>query len=102
MKNLLAFTAFLAAGYLVGCRRARKAGPISQMCIEVEVDTSQAISALKHLQAYALKATVALTEADELASQLKQKHEHSIVFESSDLLGRINLETDRLGRVCGQ
>ena len=55
MKNLLAFTAFLAAGFLLGSRRARKAGPIGQICMEIKVDTAQAVAALKELQAQATK-----------------------------------------------
>lgn len=55
MKNLLAFTAFLAAGFLLGSRRARKAGPIGQICMEVKVDTAQAVAALKELQAQTTK-----------------------------------------------
>lgn len=55
MKNLLAFTAFLAAGFLLGSRRARKAGPIDQLCIEVKADTTQAVEALKRLEAQYVK-----------------------------------------------
>jgi hypothetical protein len=62
MRNLLAFTAFLAAGYLLGCRRARKAGPIEQLSIEIKADTSQAVAALKKLQAEAVKAQTVLTQ----------------------------------------
>lgn len=63
MKNLLAFTAILAAGFLLGSRRARKAGPIDQFCIEVKADTSQAVAALKDLQAQAVKTTAVLANA---------------------------------------
>ena len=62
MKNLLAFTAFLAAGILLGSRRARKAGPISQICVEVKADTAQAVAALKNLQAQAVKTQTVLAE----------------------------------------
>ncbi len=57
MKNLFAFAAFLAAGFLLGSRRARKAGPIEQICIEVKADTAQAVAALKDLQTQAVKTT---------------------------------------------
>lgn len=76
MKNLLAFTAFLAAGFLLGSRRARKAGPISvmPMRIEIEANTSQALSSLKLLQAQAVKTTDALSAADRLTSQFQQRY----------------------------
>jgi hypothetical protein len=60
VKNLLAFSAFLAAGFLLGSRRARKAGPIKVMSIAVEVDTSQAMPALYRLQKQAEKTTAAV------------------------------------------
>lgn len=55
MKNLFAFTTLFAAGFLLGSRRARKAGPVGQICIEVQADTAQAVAALKELQAQATK-----------------------------------------------
>jgi hypothetical protein len=55
VKNLLAFTAFLAAGFLLGSRRARKAGPIQVMSIEVKVDAKEALATLKTLEAQTVR-----------------------------------------------
>jgi hypothetical protein len=55
VKNLLAFTAFLAAGFLLGSRRARKAGPIQVMSIEVKVDAKEALATLKKLEAQTVR-----------------------------------------------
>jgi hypothetical protein len=60
MRNLLAFTAFLAAGFLLGSRRARKHGPVTVIDMAIEVDTSQATTALKELEARAVKACTAV------------------------------------------
>jgi hypothetical protein len=70
MKNLLAFTAFLAAGLFLGGRRARKAGPIEQICIEVKADTSQAVAALKELQAQTVKTVNVLSDFNLLEAAL--------------------------------
>ena len=61
MKQLLAFTAFLATGFLLGNRRARKAGPACVINCAVEVDTSQATAALKALEARAVHAQRAVS-----------------------------------------
>jgi hypothetical protein len=63
VKNLLAFSAFLAAGFLLGSRRARKAGPIEVLTIEV--DATQATTALRVLGQQAAKTAAHL---DEVAS----------------------------------
>ena len=70
MKNLLAFTAFLAAGFLLGSRRARKAGPIEQFCIEVKADTKEALAALKELQAQIVKTDVVAAQFNVRAADL--------------------------------
>ena len=57
MKNLLAFTAFLAAGFLLGSRRARKAGPVEVMSIEVKVDAKEALATLKTLETQTVRLT---------------------------------------------
>jgi hypothetical protein len=62
MKNLLACAAFLGAGVLFGSRRARKAGPIGQICVEVKADTAQAVTALKELQAQAVKTIATVSD----------------------------------------
>jgi hypothetical protein len=62
MKNLLAYAALLGAGFLFGSRRARKAGSIDQICIEVKADTAQAVAALKELQAQSVKTQAVLAE----------------------------------------
>jgi hypothetical protein len=55
MKNLLAFTAFLVIGYGLGSRRARKAGPVEVMSIEVKVDAKKALATLKTLEAQTVR-----------------------------------------------
>jgi hypothetical protein len=93
VKNLLASTAFLAAGFLLGSRRARKAGPIDQLCIEVKADTTQAVEALKRLEAqyvktYSAQAKLPLCGADLVA-----------VCEGQDYRVRRSVEP---GRATGQ
>lgn len=90
MKNLLAFTAFLAAGFLLGSRRARKAGPITQLGIEVVCDAKNALAQLKELEQQAAKTAVRLEEVN---------HNVTVHLSGRELVGMINLETDRLGRV---
>ncbi len=70
MKNLLAFTAFLAAGFLLGSRRARKAGPVQEICIEVKADTKKALAALKELQAQVVKTDAATVQFTQRAADL--------------------------------
>ncbi len=72
MKNLLAFTAFLAAGFFLGSRRARKAGPINQYCIEVKADTKEALAALKELQAQVVKTDAVVAEFNLRGADLVQ------------------------------
>ena len=49
MKKLVFFAVALASGFALGSRRARKRGPIEQLCIEIKADTSQAVAALGEL-----------------------------------------------------
>jgi hypothetical protein len=93
MKNLLAFTAFLAAGLLLGGRRARKAGPIDQYRIEVKADTKEAVAALKELQAQVVKTDTAVAQfnvsAADLVTALRTQDYRS-------------MRTDEPGRATGQ
>ena len=72
MKNLVPFLFALGMGFALGKRRARKRGSIELMTVEIQVDSSQAVSALAAVDKKAQQATVHLNQCIASAERLER------------------------------
>lgn len=106
MKNLLAFTAFLAAGFFLGSRRARKTGPIEQFCIEVKADTKEAYAALKELQAQIVKTEASAIQFNQRSANLvaiiRQQEYRSSVTNTEQMLCRGDIDALQARQDAGE